>query len=385
LSLLPTALLVILWTTAGWWCVALLYAVLNRLLMPKLPSADPEVSLPSLSVVIPARNEERDIGEAVASHCSQDYPGLEVLVVDDGSTDRTPEIIGALASRFLNLRILRCGEPPPGWMGKTNAQRVGLDEASGDLVLLADADVVYGPGTHRRAAAEMERRRLDLLAFLPWQRGETFGEILVVSFLDAFSTYCGPTFLVNVPALRSLAFGTGAGNLVRRASLDAIGGISAVGGEVVEDVALGQRLKRYRGRFRAVIAYGDIRLRMYRGFVEAVDGFTKNLYAALGRSPWKSTLGHLADLVVHVLPAVVLPFAIGAPALEPLRIPAVLCLGLGVLCNGGMALWARHPLWLAAAFPLRSLVWSWIALRSSLRYRRRGVEWRGRVYPPPRG
>ena len=374
-----TVLLIYAWLIAAWWAFALVNLILNRLLVPTLKPGR-ETALPPLSVIIPARNEERDIEEAVSSHCNQGYPGLEVIVVDDGSTDRTPEILQRLALRHENLKILEGKPLPPGWLGKPNAQNQGVDAATGEYLLFCDADVVYAPGTHRLAVGEMENRDLDVLLLLPCQKGKGFWEPLVVSFLDAFSGYGAPIHLVNIPALRSMAFGLGAGNLARREAFEAVGGMEALRGEVLEDVMMGKLLKRYRGRFRVVRAYEKVGLRMYRGLRESLEGFTKNYYSAFDRKPARAALWCLLDLSVHVVPPMLFLLSFPFSALSGLRFPMGLAWCAGVLCNLFTGIFARQPLWLAIVYPLRHLLWAWILFRSAVRTHRHGITWRGRRY-----
>jgi cellulose synthase/poly-beta-1,6-N-acetylglucosamine synthase-like glycosyltransferase len=369
----------VLWAVAAWWACALCNAILNLLLVPRLSKDAPSGNLPSLTVVLPARNEEARVGEAVAAHCAQDYPGLQVVVVDDGSTDRTPEILRELSGRFAGLEVVAGTPPPEGWLGKPNAQRRGLEAARGEYVLFADADVIYAPGTLRRAMGEMVRRDLDMLLLLSRLEGRGL-EPLVLSMLDAFAFYASPTFLVNRPRLKGFAFGAGSGNLVRRSALEAAGGIEAIRAEVVDDVAMGRRLKALRGRFRVVLAFREIRVRMYTSFRGCIEGFTKNYYAFFGFSPLRAWFLQLGDGAVHSLPAAALAASLVLPALAPLRLPAAMAFGAGLLLNAGACLWSGHPLWVAPLYPFRPWIWAGILWRSMRRYQREGLIWRGRRY-----
>jgi len=373
-----TALYWLMACVAGWWCLALLYALLNRLLLPRLPR-ECLPDLPSLSVVVPARDEELALEEALRSHLVQDYPGLQVVVCDDGSTDRTPEILARLQAEFPHLTVVRGGELRAGWLGKPNAQRQAYERATGEVLLFVDADVRYGPGLHRRAVSELVRRRADMLLLLGTLEGRGL-EPLILSFLDAFVGYSFPAFLVNAPRPRWMAFGAGSGNLVRRDALEASGGLEALRAEVVDDVAMGRQLKRYRGRFRLALASGELRVRMYPSFAAAFRGFTKNLYSAFGRRLWFGIPSFVADLAVHTLPAALVSLSWALPALEPLRPLAAFSVAAGAACNGAVALWAGQPLWVALAFPLRTPLWFVMFLKSAWVYHRRGIVWRGRVF-----
>jgi chlorobactene glucosyltransferase len=372
-----------IWLLVAWWALATLVALLNRQFLPRLspePAADP---LPSLSVVIPARNEEKGLGRAVEAHCAQDYPGLQVVVVDDGSEDRTPEILSELQGRYPNLTVVSGAPPEAGWLGKPNAQREGLEAATGEYVLFVDADVVYAPGVHRRAVGEMLRRGLDMLLLLPTHEG-SWSERLVLSFLDTFSFYGSPTILANVPSMKFAAFGAGSGNLVRREAFEAAGGIGKIRSEVVDDVAMGRMMKALRGRFRVVFAYGDIRVRMYEGFRAAVEGFTKNYYAAFGFRPWFAVPAVGLYVVLHVLPPLALAASLLVPGFRGLLLPAALACGAEAVLNAWGCAWSGQGFWVGLLAPVRALIWGYILVRSMARYYRRGVVWRGRTYAKPR-
>jgi len=358
--------------------VALVQLLLNRLLVPRLPAESLD-ELPSLSVVVPARNEEAALEEALRAHLTQDYPGLQVVVCDDGSTDGTPQILARLEAEFPHLTVVRGGEVPPGWLGKPNAQRQAYEKATGEVLLFVDADVRYAPGLHRRAVSELVRRRADILLLLGTLEGRGL-EPLLLSFLDAFFAYAGPSYLVQVPWLRGFAFGAGSGNLVRRDALEASGGLERLKAEVVDDVAMGRQLKRLRGRFRLALAFGGVRVRMYPTFAGTFSGFTKNLYSAFGRHLWFGVPSYLADLAVHTLPLALLGLSGFAPALGPLRLPAAFAVCAGVICNAGTALWTGQPLWIALTFPLRTVLWFAMFLRSAWVFHTRGIVWRGRTF-----
>ncbi|MGC8724706.1 MAG: glycosyltransferase, partial [Acidobacteriota bacterium] len=354
----------LLWVIAAWWTLACLMLIANLLLLPKLSRGLSASEWPPLSVIIPARNEAATIERTVAAHCSQDYPRLQVVVVDDGSTDGTGDILACLQRRFACLEVAQGQEPPEGWLGKPNAQRVGLSRATGDLLLFADADVLYDPGVHRRAVAELMSRNLDMLLLL--SNLESRGlEPLVMTMLDAFCLYASPSFLHNIPWFRSFAFGAGSGNLVRRDAFEAAGGIDRIRAEVIDDVAMGKMMKRYRGRFRFVTAFDSIRVRMYRGLRGCMEGFTKNYYHFFGRNPLWAAFWQGGDLLVHTLPATLLLASLPLPALAPLRWPAALAVAAGLICNAATCLWSRHPLWAALTFPIRPLLWSWILIKSA--------------------
>ena len=150
----------LLWAGAVLWIFLFAQLMINRALARDLSRTKLEAvkNPPFVSIIVPARNEEESIEKAVTSFCSQDYPLIEVIVVDDGSTDATPQILAALKTRFSNLKVIDGQDPPDGWMGKPNALEIGKNEARGQWLLFVDADVVYAPDLLRRAIAFVMRK-----------------------------------------------------------------------------------------------------------------------------------------------------------------------------------------------------------------------------------
>lgn len=368
-----------LWGIAAWWGLACMNLAANWLLLPRLSRMGCSEPPPSLSVVIPARDEERDIGAAVTSHCTQDYPGLRVVVVDDRSTDGTRAILDRLAQRYESLEVVDGREPPRGWLGKPHAIMLGLDHVRSDLVLVVDADVRMDPGVLHRAAGEMVRHDLDCLLMIPELEGRGL-EPMVMSFWPALLLYIAPSYLMNLPTLKSLATGAPSGLLVRREALEAAGGMAAIAMEIPNDAALGKLMKRYRGRYRVVLAMDCVRVRMYRGLRECVKGFTKNCYRFYLGNPVLALAAKVDDLSVHCLPLLAVAGALIFPALRPIAAPGAIALTAGIICNALSGLRGRQALWTALVFPLRSVLWTYILLLSVRQYYGRGIEWRGRRY-----
>ena len=130
--------------------VPFILLVRHRGAIPALPAVKAPGALPSLSVIVPARNEATAIGPALASLLAQDYPGLEIVAVDDRSTDGTGDVLRALAAANPSLRVLRIDDLPSGWLGKNHALWRGAQRSTGTWLLFTDADVVFAPGTLRR-------------------------------------------------------------------------------------------------------------------------------------------------------------------------------------------------------------------------------------------
>jgi chlorobactene glucosyltransferase len=373
----------LLWICAAYWALSVLMVLVNSLALPRLSRQRAAgLDAPFLSIVVPARNEERAVEAGVRSLLAQEYPRFEVVVVEDRSTDRTGEILARLAAADPRLTVLRGVEPPPGWLGKPHALWQGALRSTGELLLFADADVRYHPRAAAEAVGFLERRRVDLVAFFPKLETAGFWEpVLMVNLLIAI--YFGPGFLANVDWLRLVAVGSGAGNLVRRRVYDAVGGHEALRTSVIDDVRLALEVKRAGYRARAVIATDRIAVRMYQGFREIWDGFTKNTAFVLGG------LTGFAVLLLVVLSIVfsVLPPAVALAALLGGAVSAgnvtLACASVGLLLAARIALSfaTGEPIWPAPTQPLMSLVWGGILFRSAWhRYVLRSVVWRGRSF-----
>lgn len=365
------------------WMFALL--LVNLAAIPRLsrePAGRAGEARPSVSVVIPARNEERDIASAVRAHLAADYPDFEVIVVDDRSTDRTPEILAALAAENRRLKVVAGSEPPPGWLGKPHALHQGAGAAGGELLLFADADVRYEPRCISETVRFLVGQEADLVALVPRMEAAGFWENVLMPNL-VFLFYCGPTFLANRDRSRWLAMGGGTGNLVRRSAYRSIGGHEAIKGSVIDDVNLALRLKRGGYRTRVVRAEDRVRVRMYHGFREVWDGFSKNAaYLFSGGLGVVLLLFLLATLVLAVFPCgVLLAAACGAKiGASDVRLAAI-CFGLLTATRAVLAAAIGDPLWPAPTHPILSVVWTGIIGRSLyFRIIRRRLTWRGREF-----
>ncbi|MGH9442777.1 MAG: glycosyltransferase [Thermoanaerobaculia bacterium] len=340
------------------------------------PRASPAGGWPPVSIVIPARNEERNIAKAVAFHLACDYPDFEVVVVDDHSTDATPRILDRMAARSPRLRVILAGERPPGWLGKPNALRCGVAAARGRRLLIVDADVEYAPAVLRDAVAAAAAEDLGLLCLLPRMVTVGFWEGVIMPNLAAL-LYLGPGFLFNSARFQSLAIGGGSGNLVSREALERSGGFETLRNCVIDDVALARQVKRAGFRAKAVTACDGVRVRMYEGFRETVDGFTKNV-AYLFRSP--------VAVLVFVILFASLAWAPYAVVLSGAGRPAKILAGgsLALILAGRLvvARVSRTPAWSSLFHVLMVSVWAGIAARSVWRRSISGnVVWRGRSTP----
>lgn len=257
---------------------SLILVVRNLNKLERLPE-DAEPSASSVCLCIPARNEAREVGGALATWIAQDHGALGIVVVDDGSTDATPGILADLACA--RLRVIRNDGLPSGWLGKNHALHLATETPEARAaawLLFADADVKAAPSLLRRALAHAEAVKADVLALVPGQDTGSIGERLLLPVL-------GAGFLLAVPADRvakassPACAGIGAFTLIRRSTYDALGGHAAAPLEAIDDMMLARRAKLAGFSNRLGQGGPDLRIRMYGSGAEAVRAMRKNVLA----------------------------------------------------------------------------------------------------------
>ncbi len=225
-----------------------------------------------MSVIVPARNEEACLGVCLDSLLAQTGVNFEILVVDDGSTDRTRDI-GASRPR---VRVIDAGPLAEDCSGKCNAAQAGANIARGEWLLFTDADTVHLPGSLARSLKEARQTGADLLSYSPAQEVHTLAEMAVMPVIygELAATYRPKE--VSDPALPAAA-ANGQYLLIKREAYDAVGGHNAVSRTLLEDVALAKAVKSSGRKLRFRFGGDNVRTRMYRSWPELRDGWTKNL------------------------------------------------------------------------------------------------------------
>ncbi|MFZ5876011.1 MAG: glycosyltransferase [Nitrospirota bacterium] len=351
----------------------------------------------AVSVVIPARNEARDLGATIESLLGQRGVELEVLIVDDHSVDGTAAIARRYAALDSRVRALSAPTLPDGWCGKPHAQAYGVSLATRPLLLFADADVRFAPAAVASAVRELERRGVDLVTLLPATELRSFWERAVQPVMAAVIFYGVSFTRVNDPA-DPQSMGVGAFLLVRRSTYDAAGGHHAIRDRIVDDYALAESVKRAGGKLWLADGGDLLSIRMYHSFAELWRGWSKNLYAGL-RLPVRVRVGRRERILVNDRPLVVLGLLWGYLAstfILPIALPIWVTLTpthpIVALATYGasaafVAAWTSlcrrigiGRAW-ALALPVGALAVAAIALNSTWRARvGGGLVWRGRQY-----
>lgn len=243
--------------------------------------SSPSNSAPTISIIIPARNEEANLGTCLESLITQTGVSFELIVVDDHSTDRTHEI----ATSFPAALVIEADPLPAGWTGKNNAVVTGARQAQGEWLLFTDADTVHLPGSLAGALKEAKDNAADLLSYSPEQIAASFWEMatLPVVFAELARQY--PPAKVSDPGSPIVA-ANGQFILIRRETYEAVGGHAALAGDILEDVALARAVKTSGRRIRFRYAANAVRTRMYRNYQQLRDGWTKNLVLLFPSPGW---------------------------------------------------------------------------------------------------
>jgi chlorobactene glucosyltransferase len=337
-----------------------------------------------VSVIIPARNEAETIETVVRSVLGSAYQPLEVIVVDDRSTDETATRVEALALEDDRVRLVRGGELPPGWFGKPWACVQGYQAARGDLLVFTDADTTHGPELLSHAVGAVEAGPVDLLTVVSRQQYETFWERLVMPQIWVLLGFRYSPRSVNRSGRPRDVIANGQFILLPRPAYEAIGTHAAVRAQVAEDLALAQVLVRSGRKLLFAHAEPLIATRMYRSLGHMVEGWSKNVYLG-GRASFPDEPVRRALVPLMLTGAMLfwlVPPLVGLGALAGL-LPAGPWVGAAIalsalfwmLISFGMEI----PMIYGLGYPLGAAVALYIILRSASRGSRR-VEWKGRVY-----
>lgn len=312
---------------------------------------------PLVSICVPARNEENSIERLLLTIFNQSYPNVEMLVLDDFSTDDTPKIIERLIKENPGkIATVLPSEKPDNWLGKPWACKQLADQANGKYLLFLDADTSLYPGMLQHTVNAFDTYNLDMITVWPEQELKSFWEKTVVpliyyalvTLLPAVYVYRSPRWIPKF--LREQIthrFAAACGQCIgfTREAYDLIGGHTAVKDEVVEDVALSKRVKEKGLVLRMFTGIDSIRCRMYRSEEEIFNGLRKNFFAGFDRSLPQFICMALIHLIVFVLPFITLPYSVflESPALLFLSVASV---SLIFLHRFILAIWFRwNPLY----------------------------------------
>jgi len=355
----------------------------------ELPAYATSSESPSLTVIIPARNEALNIERCVSSVTASEYPNFDVIVVDDRSDDGTADLArGLSAGNAQRVTVLDGVELPDGWLGKPWACHQGAAAATGDLLLFTDADTTHGSALMARAVAGLREEKADLLTLIGQQLMETFWERLVQPQVFLLMLLRFPDFERAVKNHRWRdAIANGQYLLFTRSCYETLGGHEAVKGEVVEDLVLAQLVKRAERQLRIRSAEIDFATRMYRSLPDLIAGWSKNLLIGGFQSmpkpvrPLVAPVALMSGIALWLAPPLTLVISLGAWAGGTSN---AFLLWSATVCGLSVALWSffarqmRVPAIYGLLYPLGAAIGTYIFFRSWAQGR--NVRWKGRAY-----
>ncbi|HEX4681535.1 MAG TPA: glycosyltransferase family 2 protein [Gemmatimonadaceae bacterium] len=351
-----------------------------------LYDVDAGAGAPFVSVVVPARDERRNIERCVRSVLSARYPAFEVIVVDDHSTDGTGEVARAIAAGDDRLRVVDAPPLPESWFGKQWACATGARASRGDLLLFTDADTTHAPDLMPRAVNAMRARNADLLSVAGHQEMHSFWERVVQPQMFALLAlrYGGGEAVSNTRRPED-AIANGQFILMRREAYAEMGGHALVRDRVAEDLALAQEFVRAGRRIALLSGIDQLSTHMYASLSEVIGGWRKNIYAggrnaalggALGRFLYPFLL--LALPFVGLIPVGALLLSLAGVLSSAWFVWSGIVVGMSLLYWSAVYRFAGEPPWYAVVYPLGLAMFGYIAAGAVARGRR--VEWKSRRY-----
>ena len=332
---------------------------------------------PRVSIIVPARNEAEQVESCLRSLLALDYPDFEIIAVDDRSEDATGAIMDRLrAASGGRLKVIHVAELPPRWLGKTHAMWTAGEQATGEFLLFTDGDIVFRPDALRRAMLYVEREGADHLVLYPQVVMNSVGERMMISFFQTMFLFGHRAWKVADPEARD-HIGVGAFNLVRRTAYRALGTYQALRLEVIDDMKLGEAIKRHRFAQRNVFGDDLISLRWASGAFGVVGNLTKNFFSLMRYRWYLSALAICGIAWLNIAPFLGAIFS---------HYSARVAYGISVamiwLAYWGMQRISRVPAYYFVLHPVGAVLLCYTIARSTaLALWNNGVTWRGTKYP----
>jgi len=336
---------------------------------------------PFVSIIVPARNEEKDIEQTLTSLLALDYDNHEVIAVNDRSTDRTGEIMDRIAGAYMQdrtvrLRVIHHNDLPSGWLGKTHAMWTATNQAAGDWLLFTDADVVFKPDSLRRAITYAETVRADHVVLFPQMIMKRPGEYMMIAFFQTMFVFGHRPWKVADPKSKD-HMGVGAFNLIRRSTYDAIGTYEALRMEVLDDMKLGKVVKNAGFAQRNIFGEDLISIRWARGAIGVVNNLTKNFFAVLSFQWWRTVISAFGLAFLNLAPFLGIFLAHGWE-----RLPYAVALAAMFSIYVGMSWRSGVPAYYFLLHPVSTTLFIYTLLLSMFHALwNDGIIWRGTKYP----
>lgn len=340
---------------------------------------DPE-AMPSIVVIVPARDEAATLPSCLSSLLEQNYQNLRIVAVDDRSTDETGAMMDALAAQYPErMRVLHVKQLPAGWLGKPHAMALAARDAIAmerpDYLLFTDADVIFQSEAIRRSLAQAVLTGADHFVTFPTPLVKTFGEGVLLAYLGVMGLWATRPWKAADPKAKRDFIGIGAFNLLRTEAYEELGGFEALRMEILEDLVLARKVKLAGLRQQVATAPGMVSLHWAAGTMGVVKGMTKNLFAIF-RFRLEMVVLACIGLAILCLGPIGFLFALQT------RFPAEIALGSIAALYMVSARHSKISPGYGLMFPVGALLFLYSLLRSSwITIRDGGVTWRGTFYP----
>jgi hopene-associated glycosyltransferase HpnB len=362
------------------WIALLIQALRGLRQIPYLPEDIEPVSIPKVTIVVPARNESHIVAQCLQSLLRQDYPDFEIILIDDHSDDDTFQIASAIAEQDSRLSVIRSVELPGDWRGKAWANQQGAALAKGNWLLFTDADIVYDPSTVRTAIATAQKEKLDLLSIVPFMECDSFWSRVVLPGFTIILNMVRPIHQSNDPKSKT-ALAAGGFILTKQLIFRHEGGYHLVRESMAEDVRIAELYKKLGYKIRTYVTHRPLLVtRMYDSFGSLWDGLTRHAFEGSNYSPVRMIAAVVGAYSLIVAPAVllILAFLFGWWKIALFcALPVLAMIAVQIRTNQFFHI---SPLYFFS-FPLTTALYGLIMLNSMMSYYfRGGNHWKGRRY-----
>ena len=364
----------------------LITASLNVLwLRPPRSSKDTKTILPTLDVLIPARNEANTIGRCVKSILAQNYPNLTVTILDDNSTDTTKTILEDIASTDNRVRIMY-GEPlPKGWTGKNWACHQLSLMAKADLLLFTDADTWFNPQGIKRWVEAHLLAKADLTTLVPGRQAASVLELLVIGFINWFILALLPLPIAYRTRMPMLSMTFGQFMLFSATAYNQIGGYQSIRASLTDDVSLGRQVKSHGLRWRLFDGSRDVVCNMYATRHELIYGVGRSILPVFGHKITYLFAANIAFLGLSWLPLIALIYDIAANPSENSHpeLSALMVLSMVITWYLSQRKFDQ-PIWIALLYPIGISLVIFISIHSVITMHQGRSTWKGRILSKPK-
>ena len=336
---------------------------------------------PLISILIPARNEENNIKKCINSLLKQDYENFEILVLDDGSTDRTADAVNKLIKKDPRIKLYYGKPLPKGWLGKSFACQQLADYAKGQYLLFVDADTLHFPTSVSSSIACLLKYKVDALSVFAKQIIVSFPERMVVPFGNFMILAFMPLALIRRSRMALFCTAIGQFMLFKKEVYEAIGGHESIKGEILEDVIISKKVKRCGYKFMIFDGRSNLYCRMYHNFSEVVSGYAKILFASFDYSIMMLSISITIMVMIYIMPFIMFPLSIVFDWHQAYVNMIFFQIIFILITRIMMSIRYRMKVVDIFLYPISVIYLLSMAVNSFLQYRFNiGVCWKGRIY-----